>query len=422
MARLGGLAAGIAGDVIAGKLTRGRERTQRVHRQAAARLLSALGTMKGLPMKIGQAISYMDDFLPPESRSIYRAALANLRVKAKPLPYAAIEAIFVEDFGRPPESVFARFDREPIAAASIGQVYRASLHDGTEVVVKVQYPGIADAIRNDMKNVNSLISAMSLILPKVDVEQTIGDITSRVLEECDYACELSNQAMFAELWRDDSEIVVPEPVAECSSKRVLSSEFVAGAPWEAMLSSSTPEERNQYGRTIYRFAFQSLVFHHVFNGDPHPGNYLFLPEGRVAFLDFGCVQRFAPEIIASIVEVRDLARAGVRGERLRNALRATAGLPDDLDAETWDFLEEGLLLILEPMTGGQFRFDRGYTQRLYEMTRAWARRVPREVFKKSGAWETKTPGLAILHRVQFGLFSILAELEAEADWHAMTVL
>src|SRR5262245_34184683 len=170
------MAAGLAGDVAVAVAALGKSAGEEFHRRAAERLLSRLGEMKGLPMKLGQMLSYVDDMVPPEHRSIYRDTLSALRIRSRPMPLDTFEQA----------QKFASFEREPIAAASIGQVYRAVMKDGTRAAVKIQYPGIKEAIESDLKNIDTLLSAASIVLPRVELENTIADITARIGEECDY--------------------------------------------------------------------------------------------------------------------------------------------------------------------------------------------------------------------------------------------
>ncbi len=420
---MGKLAAGLASDLAgaAGRLATGKGREaaeEKFHQKAAERLFSALGRMKGLPMKLGQMLSYIDDFIPPEYREIYGQSLRKLQVKAHPMRWQELETVIERDLGKKPDELFARFDREPIAAASIGQVYRAALPDGRDVAVKVQYPGIGEAIQNDLKNIHTLRNAFAMILPKLDVERSLQDISDRVHEECDYGCELNNQEDFRRVWQGDPQIVVPALYEDFCGDHVLTSEFVEGQGWEAMLASASAAEKSAYGQVIYRFVFSSLHKHCMFNADPHPGNYLFLPEGRVAFLDYGCVQRFEPEVMAEFLAVRELAREGVRGSALRKAMREAYALPDSLDPEEWDFLEDYILYILRPGIERYFQFDRTYTREMYTKTMRASRLFARKAFAK-GVWESKRAGLVFLNRIQYGLYSILAELEAQADWNAV---
>jgi hypothetical protein len=370
-------------------------------------------------MKAGQLLAYVDDYIPEPHRLTYTGTLGKLLVKAEPLPWESVERVIVEDLGSPPDRLFETFDREPIAAASIGQVYRATLRGGEEVAVKVQYPGIADSIRADLRNIDLLRSALSLLLPKVDVERSLEDVTSRVLEECDYGCEACNQEEFKNAWGGDPSVLVPRVYPELSGDRVLVSELVRGHSWNGRIASANAEERSRLGKVIFRFVFRSLYLFGLLNADPHPGNYVFLEDGRVAFLDFGCVQRFDPQATRAFRELDLAIRRGVRGGPLLDFARAAYGLADDLDDEEWEFLEEYLLACFAPVLSPRFRFDRRYTEGFRDLTLRGSRIGTRKMIKK-GLREAKRTGLVLLNRITYGLFSILAALETEASFADMT--
>jgi len=425
-AALGGMAARLAGDAVsaAGQLatagTTGAA-ARKLHEKAARTLNRSQGDMKGLPMKLGQMLSYIDDFVPAEYRDIYRDTLRELQVRTRPMLWERIEEMIVADLGKPVDELFATFDREPIAAASIGQVYRATTHEGRDVAVKVQYPGIAEAVTSDLRNVDTVVRTLTIALPHFDVEQTVADLTARVGEECDYRAEADNQRLFGSAWAADAEVVIPEVLPALCGKRVLTTEYIEGRSWQRMLSEATDEQRSRYGRAIFRFVFRSLYVFGMFNADPHPGNYLFLDDGRVAFLDFGCVQRFDPTTLRDIAKVRKLAVAGVRGQPFRDELQRAYGLPDTIDDGLWEHLEGYLMLSFEPSTSAQpYRYSRDYTERLTRATMALKLELGKRLLKV-GIFETKREGTVFLHRINFGLNSILAALEATADWPATMV-
>ena len=421
---LGGMAARLAGDAAAaaGRYAgdrAGKSAARRLHENAAKTLRKQLGDMKGLPMKLGQMLSYIDDFVPAEHRDVYRETLRELQVRARPMLWESIEQLIIDELGKPVDDAFATFNREPIAAASIGQVYRATTHDGREVAVKVQYPGIADAVNNDLRNADAVVRALSVALPRFDIEQTMADLTARLGEECDYTIEAKHQRAFRSAWQGDPEVYIPAVVDELSSSRLLTTEFVDGRAWQPMLERSTPEQRNVYGRAIFRFVFRSLYVHGVFNADPHPGNYLFGADGRVTFLDFGCVQHFDRETLEGIARVRMLAMSGVRGPAFHQELQRSYGLPESIDAELWQGIEDYMLLSFEPGISAQpYRYSRDYTERLAKATMHLKMEVAKRLFKV-GFFETKRPGVVFLHRINFGLNSLLADLHAQEDWPAV---
>ena len=256
--------------------------------QAAEQIVTALGTMKGAAMKIGQVLSVLDaGIVPPEYQEEFQAKLAELRDSAPKVSFAQMQRVIESDLGEKISDVFSEFNAEPIAAASIGQVYAARLaSDGRKVAVKVQYPGVDAAVRADMKNLGMILRLAKRIAPGMDAQAMGREITDRILEELDYELEAGNQRTLARLHRGHPFIVIPDVVSDLCRRRVLVTEFVEGAGFEEMKTRSQ-EERDRFGEILFRFYFGCLYRHGQFSGDPHPGNSLALADGRVAFFDFG---------------------------------------------------------------------------------------------------------------------------------------
>ncbi len=419
--QLGGMAGGLVGDVAlaAGRMAAAastKAGSERFHKAAANTMLDGLGKMKGLPMKLGQMLSYVDDFIPAEHRDVYRETLSRLQVKVRPMHWEAIVEVLRRELGAHPDEIFASFDRTPIAAASIGQVYRATTKDGTDVAVKVQYPGIAEAIRSDLKNADALIAAFSIVARKVDIERSLADVTARLGEECDYTIEAANQAEFVRIWADDAHVFIPHVHQELSTSTVLVSDFVEGMGWEEMLSSHDDQQKAEWGRLIFRFVFGSLYRHGIFNADPHPGNYLFMADGRIAFVDYGCVQRYDENTLTAFRQVWTEMVSGVRGQPLRSLLAKAYRLPESLDEEIWDFIEDYIITSFEPLLSTQpYRYERAFTEKVASKAMEGKLLMARKVLKH-GVFEAKQPGIVFMYRINFGLNSILATLGAEADW------
>jgi predicted unusual protein kinase regulating ubiquinone biosynthesis (AarF/ABC1/UbiB family) len=305
-AKIGGLAAGQAvrqAGTRAANMTRSQEDAQaaleRRHLEAAEQIVAALGTMKGAAMKLGQVLSFLDvGLVPEEHREEFQAKLAALRDAAPKVSFGQMRAVIEDELEDELGELFARFDEEPIAAASIGQVYRAQLHDGREVAVKVQYPGVAAAVRADMQNLGLIMRVVKRLTPGLDVKAVTEEIRLRIDEELDYELEAQNQRALARIFRGHPFIVVPDVVTRLSRERVLVSEFVAGTGFEE-LKAYPQADRDRLGEIIFRFFFGCLYRHHQFSGDPHPGNFLLLADGRVAFLDFGLFKRMRAEDVES---------------------------------------------------------------------------------------------------------------------------
>jgi predicted unusual protein kinase regulating ubiquinone biosynthesis (AarF/ABC1/UbiB family) len=264
--------------------------------QTAKQIVAALGTMKGAAMKLGQVMSFLDmGLVPEEHREEFQRELAKLRDAAPTVSFKQMRRVIEEDLEARIGEVFADFDEEPIAAASIGQVYRATLReDGREVAVKVQYPGVAAAVRADMQNLDMIMRLLKRMTPGMDVKAVTAEIRERIVEELDYELEAQNQRSLARIYRGHPFIKVPEVVSELSRERVLVSEFVSGVGFEE-LKGYPDEQRDRIGEIVFRFFLGCLYRHRQFSGDPHPGNFLLLDDGRVAFLDFGLFKRMQNE-------------------------------------------------------------------------------------------------------------------------------
>jgi predicted unusual protein kinase regulating ubiquinone biosynthesis (AarF/ABC1/UbiB family) len=306
VAPIAGLSARTAGEaVIVGlrsKLT-GADSTE-FHIRTAERYFELFGRSKGALMKTGQLLSFfsLGPTVPDGLQTIYQAALVGLCEDVPPMAPELAREVLERELGRPTEDAFAEFDWQPLAAASIGQVHAARLHDGRAVAVKIQYPGVAAAIRADLKNAELLVTFLGFVLGlskvKFDLEEAAQEFSVRILEELDYRLEAVNQAEFAELYRGHPFIHVPDVLVELSTDRVLTQELVQGKSWsEAQLAEQ--ELRDKWGETIFRFFYDSFQ-RGVGNVDPHPGNYLFHDDGTVSFLDFGCVKRYPPEQVEAM--------------------------------------------------------------------------------------------------------------------------
>jgi predicted unusual protein kinase regulating ubiquinone biosynthesis (AarF/ABC1/UbiB family) len=317
-ARIGGLAAGQAirqAGTRAANVTRTKERRgvalERRQVEAAKQIVAALGTMKGAAMKVGQVMSFLDvGLVPEEYREEFQHELAKLRDAAPTVTFKDMRKVIEEQLDDPLGEVFEEFDEEPIAAASIGQVYRARLTGGREVAVKVQYPGVAAAVRADMQNLGLILRLARRIAPGLDPKAVGREISDRIEEELDYELEAQNQRSLARIFRAHPFIVVPEVVTSLSRERILVSEYVHGTGFETV-KGYPQAERDRFGEILFRFYFGCLYRHHQFSGDPHPGNSMLLDDGRVAFIDFGLFKRMPPGAVELEIAV---ARAVIEGD------------------------------------------------------------------------------------------------------------
>jgi predicted unusual protein kinase regulating ubiquinone biosynthesis (AarF/ABC1/UbiB family) len=362
-----------------------------------------LGSMKGALMKLGQMASYIDEDMP----QTFRSAMGRLQHNAPPMSSELASSVIEDELGAPPERIFARWDPLPFAAASIGQVHRAITLDGRAVAVKVQYPGIAKTIVSDVQNVALLRRIAGAAFPGLDTRSLIDELGERLREEVDYSLEAENQALFATYYAGHPVIHVPHVVGELSSTRVLTSELVVGSGFDEVLRWSQ-HERNLAGETINRFVSRSLYRLHAFNGDPHPGNYLFHGQGRVTFLDFGLTKHFTAEDLAPLADaVRFLVI-----ENDADGFRASL--------ERAGFLRPGAPVPTQAVVD---RFGVFYSTVLHDapmtMTPAYASGIVRRFFDARGPlapYSDVPRAYVILQRINLGLYALLGSLNATANW------
>jgi predicted unusual protein kinase regulating ubiquinone biosynthesis (AarF/ABC1/UbiB family) len=284
---------------------------ERRHIEAAEQIVAALGTMKGAAMKVGQVLSFLDvGMVPEEYREEFQHKLAALRDAAPTVTFKDMRKVIEEELGERLSDVFEDFDQEPVAAASIGQVYRATLLDGRRVAVKVPYPGVAAAVRADMQNLGLILRLAKRIAPGMDPKAIGEEIRSRIQEELDYELEAQNQRSLARIFRGHPFIVIPDVITSLSHERMMVSEYVHGTGFEE-LKTYSQEERDRIGEMIFRFYFGCLYRHGQFSGDPHPGNSVLLDDGRMAFYDFGLFKRMPPGGVELEINV---ARAVIEGD------------------------------------------------------------------------------------------------------------
>jgi predicted unusual protein kinase regulating ubiquinone biosynthesis (AarF/ABC1/UbiB family) len=333
-ARVGGLAAG-QGVRWAGMRAANRVRTP--ERAAAAEqertaaliheLVDQLGRMRGAAMKVGQMISMLDlDGLPEEQQDELQQKLATLRDGVPPVSFARLEKLLRKEFGGPLSGVFSEFDERAFAAASIGQVHRARTLDGDDVVVKVQYPGVAEAVETDLRNAMLLTPLIKRLAPGLDARALGAEMRERIGEELDYELEAQNQRRIERRLRGHPFMKVPRVHSDLSTRRVLVSEYVEGVGFENVRRADEPE-RDRYGETVFRFFFGLLYRDRIALGDPHPGNYLLTPTGQVCFLDFGLLR----DVDAARIEAERRIALSVRGEdaaALKSALIGGGYLPE----------------------------------------------------------------------------------------------
>jgi predicted unusual protein kinase regulating ubiquinone biosynthesis (AarF/ABC1/UbiB family) len=308
--RLGGVAAGHAARSFGTRTTNlvrsddaARAAIGRRHIETADRIVTVLGTMKGAAMKLGQTFSVIDVGLVPEDyREEFQRKLARLQASAEPAPFKDIKKVVEQDLEEKLGAVFADFSEQPIAAASIGPVHRAALRDGRDVAVKVQYPGIKEAVKADMQNLGIILKLLARISPGLDTKEIADEVRTRISEELDYELEAANHRAVARRYVDHPFVVVPDVVTELCRERLIVTDFVDGRRFEEV-RGFPEEERSRLGEILMRFYVNGPFRHRLLNGDPHPGNSLFLDDGRVAFLDFGFFKRLSEDELAIQTEI-----------------------------------------------------------------------------------------------------------------------
>jgi predicted unusual protein kinase regulating ubiquinone biosynthesis (AarF/ABC1/UbiB family) len=417
-ARIGGLAAGQAirqAGTRAANVTRSKEgreaALERRHIEAAEQIVAALGTMKGAAMKVGQVMSFLDvGLVPEEYREEFQRKLAALRDAAPTVTFRDMRKVIEEELGEKVGEIFDEFDEEPVAAASIGQVYRARLPDGREVAVKVQYPGVAAAVRADMQNLGLILRLAKRIAPGMDPKAIGAEIRNRIEEELDYELEAQNQRTLHRIFREHPFIVIPAVVPSLSRERVLVSEFVSGQKFEDF-KSAPQAERNRIGEILFRFYFGCLYRHHQFSGDPHPGNCLLLGDGRIAFLDFGLFKRMPPGAVELEIQV---ARAIVEADKA-TIMR--------LGAETGFFPEPEKFdpdLVLEHFRAATSWYTEDGT---IELTPEYATQVlidmsdPRSEYFGQLRHESAPPDHIFGRRMEVLTLAVIAQLHAQGNFH-----
>ena len=379
-----------------------RDREMRTAQQVA----TELGDMKGALMKLGQMASYLDDGLPEP----LRLALAQLQAAAPPMSHDLVDEVFMQEFGALPSDLFVTWDPDPIAAASIGQVHRAVLRVGDDdvaVAVKVQYPGVADAIESDIRTADLLGTLLAFGFKSLDPDAMVAEIKERLTEELDYSREARNQQIFADFYRGHPFIHVPKVFASMSTSKVLTTELVSGSTWADVLTWDQ-DARDKVAESIFRFVFRSLYRFRAFNGDPHPGNYIFHDDGRVSFLDFGLVKYFSEAEM----------------DTFQRMIKAAA-IDHDVEAFRSIVEDAGLLRKDAPITtddaGSYFShfYEPVSESREMTWTSEYATSIVRHTFDRSSPiaqYATVPKSFVFIQRINLGLYALLGQLGARGNY------
>jgi predicted unusual protein kinase regulating ubiquinone biosynthesis (AarF/ABC1/UbiB family) len=426
-ARVGGLVTG-QGVRWAGMRAANRVRTS--ERAAAAEkertaaliheLVEQLGRMRGAAMKVGQMISMVEfDDLPEDQRDELQQKLATLRDSIPPVPFTRLEKLLRKELGAPLGSVFSDFDEHAFAAASIGQVHRARTLDGEDVVVKVQYPGVAEAVDTDLRNAMLLVPLVKRLAPGLDAKAMAWEMRERIGEELDYELEAQNQRRIERLMRGHPFISVPRVHTELSTRRVPVSEYVEGDRFEVVRRADEPE-RDQYGEIVFRFFFGLLYRDRIALGDPHPGNYLLRRDRRVCFLDYGLLRDIDPVRVTAEATIALAVRENDPG-KLKDALISGGYLPaaraDAVEAEfAFRLMRRAIKWYAVP---GHRRFADADHRRERERERRRPESDERSAIKNQVNQFTVPPESILIRRMHGVVAIVLHNLRAGADWGAI---
>lgn len=370
--------------------------------RAAEELAKEMGRMKGLVMKLGQIASYM----PGASSTEGQAILSRLQSKSTAMAPAEIAAVVKSELGDVPEKLFESWEPRAAASASIGQVHRARF-EGRDVAVKVQYPGIEELVRSDLDTIG-MLTRVSTIGTNVDGKALAEELRARIIEECDYRLEADRQELFARLLAGDG-ASVPAVVRERSARRVLTTTWAAGTSIREFAASAPKAARDRAGEIIFATCFDTLMGSCVYNGDPHPGNYLFGEEGNVVFLDFGCVRHFDPAMIDGWKRLQ----RGMLDDRfdvVKDAL-VDLGLAPKKGRFDWDHQLRVMEYLYRPFKAKTpFTYTDEYVKESYDLL----------VLKSPNQRLAAMPAeWLLLNRLQWGMNAVLAQLGATSLWGTM---
>jgi predicted unusual protein kinase regulating ubiquinone biosynthesis (AarF/ABC1/UbiB family) len=413
-AKMARLPIGLAGRTAlgVGKRIGGRPAeivAQEIQQRTADQIFRTLGELKGGAMKLGQALSIFEAALPPELAGPYRATLTKLQESAPPLPARTVHQVLVADLGEDWRDNFAEFSDTPAAAASIGQVHKATWRDGRQVAVKIQYPGAGRALIGDFNQLSRAGRLFGLLMPGLEVKPLLDELRDRVAEELNYHLEAASQQAFADAYSGDPDIYVPGVIM--GTEHVLVTEWMDGTPLAQVINDGSKEDRDRAGILLVRFLFSGPSRAGLLHADPHPGNFRLLADGRLGVLDFGAVDRLPdglPPFFGRLLRIMHDDDANVAA--VERELRANGFLRPGIDVDL-DALHAFLAPIAEPSKVECFKFSR-------EWLREEAARVTPMRSGNITRQFNLPPSYVLIHRVSTAGIGVLCQLECEGEFRA----
>jgi hypothetical protein len=381
--------------------------TAEIQARTAEQVFKVLGELKGGAMKFGQALSVFEAALPEPLVAPYRATLTKLQEAAPPLPPRVVEGVMREHLGPGWRELFRAFDPRAVAAASVGQVHKATWSDGREVAVKIQYPGAGPALLGDLNQIARLGRMFGGLVPGLDIKPLLAELKARVAEELDYDLEAESQRGFAAAFDGDPDIYVPRVVHQGGT--VIVTEWIDGTPLSKIIAEGDQASRDRAGLLYLRFLLSGPARAGMLHADPHPGNFRLLADGRLGILDFGAVNQLPEGLPKPIGRLLAIALQG-DGQGLVDGLRDEGFIKESIDIDP-DKLLAYLLPFLEPITEEGFAFSRAWLRRQ-------AARItdPRSPSYYTGLQLNLPPYYLLIHRVWLGAIGVLCQLEAAGPW------
>jgi len=380
---------------------------------AAQKTAEALGQLRGLATKVGQMASYVDGIVPPSKSEAYEKWMKTLRSQAPQSSWSDIRESLKAELGEYPEHLFSEFDESPVASASIGQVYRATTRSGQAVAVKVQHPGISEAMENDLRSAGFIESTLAKFagMRKFNSKHILEEMRQRFREELDYGLEAQRQEEFRRLFHEVPEVHIPKVFSEYCSSRVLTTAWAQGRSFDEVCQMA-PTQRIAWAETLWHFVYRANLLGGRFNADPHPGNYIFHDDGHITFLDFGCIQPIEAHRTVSARQMHWAARHQ-NDSLFRDAARILLELRGGrYEERALDYVSA----CFRPLSESPFHLTRSYVVELVDKMKAM---IAEFRTSKDDGYTPLPDGLFFVNRLQFGFYSVLARLDVPVDYGAV---